>query len=277
VATLDCVSDGRVEFGLGRSASRQELEGFGVDPNRTRAMLEEAMDHVVGCWTHERFGFEGETWSMPERVVIPKPVQQPHPPLWIATTTPDGHRWVGRMGVGVLSFAVGVPPEDLIPRVAAYREGLAECERPKGLVRNERVATFTMVHCAATNEQAFAEAEASMVWYVRRGSRQVAELADYVRRYSEDGKDLGSYFYAGRAEKIQASGAMEALDFGYLRDHHAAMVGDPERCIEIARRYEAAGCDLLFCLVNPYAIPHDQVMQSIELLGKHVIPELDRD
>ena len=54
------------------------------------------------------------------------------------------------------------------------------------------------------------------------------------------------------------------------------MVGDPDRCIEIARRYEAAGCDLLFCLLNPYKIPHEQVMKSIEMLGKYVIPELDR-
>ncbi|MBW2427205.1 MAG: LLM class flavin-dependent oxidoreductase [Deltaproteobacteria bacterium] len=276
-ATLDCVSDGRVEFGLGRSASRLELEGFGVDPNATRDMLEEAMDHVVGCWTNETHGFEGRFWSMPQRTVVPKPVQQPHPPLWIATTTPDGHRWVGGMGTGVLSFAVGVPPEDLIPRVEAYREGLARCTQPKGLFRNEQVATFTMVHCAPTSDQAFDEAADSMIWYVRRGSKQVADLADYARRFSEDGENLGSYFYARRAEKTQASGALEAMDFGYLRDHHAAMVGDPDRCIEIAKRYEAAGCDVLFCLMNPYAIPHEQVMQSIELIGRHVIPAFDTD
>jgi alkanesulfonate monooxygenase SsuD/methylene tetrahydromethanopterin reductase-like flavin-dependent oxidoreductase (luciferase family) len=208
---------------------------------------------------------------------VPKPVQQPHPPLWIATTTPDGHRWVGGMGTGVLSFAVGVPPEDLIPRVEAYREGLARCTQPKGLFRNEQVATFTMVHCAPTSDQAFDEAADSMIWYVRRGSKQVADLADYARRFSEDGENLGSYFYARRAEKTQASGALEAMDFGYLRDHHAAMVGDPDRCIEIAKRYEAAGCDVLFCLMNPYAIPHEQVMQSIELIGRHVIPAFDTD
>ena len=54
------------------------------------------------------------------------------------------------------------------------------------------------------------------------------------------------------------------------------MVGDPDRCIEIAKRYEAAGCDLLFCLLNPYKMTHEQVMNSLEHLGKHVIPELDK-
>jgi alkanesulfonate monooxygenase SsuD/methylene tetrahydromethanopterin reductase-like flavin-dependent oxidoreductase (luciferase family) len=63
---------------------------------------------------------------------------------------------------------------------------------------------------------------------------------------------------------------------GFIRDTGAAMVGDPARCIELAKRYEAAGCDLLFCLLNPYKLTHAQVMSSIELLGKHVIPALDR-
>jgi alkanesulfonate monooxygenase SsuD/methylene tetrahydromethanopterin reductase-like flavin-dependent oxidoreductase (luciferase family) len=76
--------------------------------------------------------------------------------------------------------------------------------------------------------------------------------------------------------QAKQSGALGQLSFDYIRDAGAAMVGDPDRCIELARRYEAAGCDLLFCLVNPYKLTHPQVMRSIELLGKHVIPELDR-
>ena len=71
------------------------------------------------------------------------------------------------------------------------------------------------------------------------------------------------------------AGALD-IPFDYIRDSGAAVVGDPDRCVEIATRYEAAGCDLLLCLGNPYDVPHDAVMRSIELLGKHVIPELDR-
>jgi alkanesulfonate monooxygenase SsuD/methylene tetrahydromethanopterin reductase-like flavin-dependent oxidoreductase (luciferase family) len=63
------------------------------------------------------------------------------------------------------------------------------------------------------------------------------------------------------------------MKFALFYEIPAAMVGDPDRCIEIAKRYEAAGCDVLLCLGNPYNMPHDQVMASIELLGKHVIPE----
>ena len=89
-------------------------------------------------------------------------------------------------------------------------------------------------------------------------------------------KDLGTYHYTADAKRVVESGALNALTFDYIKEAPAAMVGDPERCIEIAKRYQAAGCDLLFCLLNPYKIPHEQVMTSIELIGKHVIPALDR-
>jgi len=274
VATLDNISNGRVEFGTGRSATRLELEGFGVNPHDTRAMLGEAIDHIVGCWTDDEHEFAGQYWNMPKRRVLPKPVQKPHPPIWSATTSTDGHYEVGKMGVGLLSFAVGVPPEDLIPRVAAYRQGQSECAKPKGLVRNQRVATFTMAHCAADDARAFAEAAESMVWYPKKGVSQIAAVADYARKFQED---LGTYHYADDMKKVESSGSLDHLTFDYIRDSGAAMVGGPDRCIEIAKRYEKAGCDLLFCLLNPYKMTHEQVLSSLEHLGKYVIPELDKE
>ncbi len=274
VAMLDNLSGGRVEFGTGRSATRLELEGFGINPHETREMLGEAIDHIVQCWTEDEAEFEGKYWSMPRRRVHPKPVQDPHPPIWSATTSEDGHFEVGKMGAGLLSFAVGVPPEDLIPRIAAYRKGQAECTKPKGKLRNERVVTFTMAHCAATTEQACADAEESMVWYPKHGVRIISETADYARQFQED---LGTYHYTEQSKEVVKSGASDLITMDYIKEVGAAMVGDPDRCIEIAKRYEAAGCDLLFCLLNPYNMTHEQVMSSIEHLGKYVIPELDQD
>jgi alkanesulfonate monooxygenase SsuD/methylene tetrahydromethanopterin reductase-like flavin-dependent oxidoreductase (luciferase family) len=272
VAMLDNLSGGRVEFGTGRSATRLELEGFGINPHDTREMLSEAIDHIVGCWTEDEYSFDGKYWSMPPRRVHPKPVQDPHPPIWSATTSPSGHYEVGKMGVGLLSFAVGVPPEDMIPRVEAYRKGQADCKKPKGVTRNDQIVTFTMAHCAATNEKAFAEAEESMVWYPKAGARMIGETADYARQFQED---LATYDYTEQTKQLDKSGALDALTFDYIKESGAAMVGDPDRCIEIAKRYEACGCDLLFCLLNPYDMTHAQVMSSIEHLGKYVIPEFE--
>jgi alkanesulfonate monooxygenase SsuD/methylene tetrahydromethanopterin reductase-like flavin-dependent oxidoreductase (luciferase family) len=269
VAVLDLLSDGRVEFGTGRSATRSEMEGFGIDPNDTRGMWREALDMIVGAWTQDEFEFEGEHWSMPKRRVLPKPRQDPHPPIWAATTSLESHRMVGQLGLGLCSFSVGVPPEELKPKVEEYRRGLAECKEPVGAFINDRAATFTMVHCADDNERAFAEAAESMEWYPAAGAKAIASVADWMK-----GKDLGSYSYAADIATMRDAGGLEALSFDYIRDTGAAMVGDPKRCIEIGERYRASGCDMLFCLVNPYKIPHKAVMRSIELLGEHVIPAL---
>ncbi|TMA35015.1 MAG: LLM class flavin-dependent oxidoreductase [Deltaproteobacteria bacterium] len=269
VAVLDLLSDGRVEFGTGRSATRAELEGFGIDPKHTRAMWQESLEHIVGCWTNDEYSFHGTYWSMPRRRVLPKPLQDPHPPIWGATTSLEGHRTIGRLGIGLCSFSVGLPPESFQEKVAEYRKGIAECPKPIGKFMNNQAATFTMVHCADTNERAFADAAESMVWYPTVGARQIASLADWM-----EGRDLGNYAYAGDIKQSRDSGTLDQMNFDYIRDSGAAMVGDPARCVEIGERYAASGCDMLLCLVNPYKIPHKAVMRSIELIGAKVIPAL---
>ena len=267
-AVLDLISNGRVEVGTGRSSTRAELEGFDIDPHATREMWSEALHHIVGAWTNDLYQADGKHWRMgAPRRVIPKPLQKPHPPLWGATSSPDGHREIGRHGLGLCSFTVGVPPEDLVDRIQLYRDGLAECTQPVGKFKNEQAATFTMVHCANTNDEAFSNASESFPWYVQTAVSLIASLADWMA-----GQDLGTYSYADQLRAVRESGGLDHLTFDFLKDTGSAVVGDPDRCIEIAKRYEAAGCDLLLCLVNPYKIPHEEVMKSIELLGRHVLP-----
>jgi len=267
-AVLDLLSGGRVEFGAGRSSTRAELEGFGINPHETREMWEEALTHIVGSWTEDVHEFEGKYWQMPPRRVLPKPRQKPHPPLWGATSSDDGHRVMGEAGVGLCSFTVGLPPETLQGRIQSYRDGLARCTKPIGKFVNDRAATFTMVHCAPTNEEACAVAKESFEWYPKHGAGLIASVGEWL-----EGKELGTFDYAGQALEHQRAGHFDFMTFDYLRDSGASVVGDPEACVAACKRYEAAGCDLLLCLFNPYKIPHEKVMQSIELIGKYVIPE----
>ena len=120
-------------------------------------------------WTNDEYEFEGEFWSMPKRRVLPKPRQDPHPPIWGATSSVPGHYEIGKRGIGLCSFTVGSPPEDLAERIETYRKGQADCDQPVGLFRNERAATFTMVHCNEDNEKARAASEESFVWYPKFG------------------------------------------------------------------------------------------------------------
>jgi alkanesulfonate monooxygenase SsuD/methylene tetrahydromethanopterin reductase-like flavin-dependent oxidoreductase (luciferase family) len=272
VAVLDLISGGRVDFGTGRSSTRAELEGFGVDVKTARGQWAEAIQHVVGCWTNDEYEFEGEHWSMPKRRVHPKPRQKPHPPIFGATSSEDGHYEVGKAGIGLCSFTVGVPPEELVPRIERYRQGQADCTQPLGVERNERVATFTMVLCAPTDDEADEVARESFEWYPATGARAIASVAEWL---NEQNQELGTYSYAGDAKKLDDEGLLGQITYEYIRDSGSAVVGDPDRCLESAKKYEEVGVDLLLCLVNPYKIPHEKVMQTIELMGKHVIPEFD--
>lgn len=83
VATLDILSNGRVDFGTGRSGTPTELEGFGVESSQSKAMWDEAVRIIPRMWTEDPFCYDGEFFSMPARSIWPKPVQKPHPPMWV--------------------------------------------------------------------------------------------------------------------------------------------------------------------------------------------------
>jgi len=269
-SVLDLLSDGRVDLGTGRSSTRAELEGFGVDPARTRAMWQEAISHVVACWTNDEVELDGEFWSLPRRRVHPKPIQRPHPPIWGATSSEEGHRQVGSLGLGLCSFAVGVSPDEVKAKVDIYREAVEACTEPIGAFVNDRAATFTMALCARDRQFALDAARESFEWYPKAGARQIATMTDWM---AERHQDLGSYAYAADMKKIDEEGALDLLTLEYLVEANACVLGTPEDCIKTCRLYEQAGIDLLLCLVNPLKIPHEVVMQTIELMGTEVIPE----
>jgi alkanesulfonate monooxygenase SsuD/methylene tetrahydromethanopterin reductase-like flavin-dependent oxidoreductase (luciferase family) len=269
VAVLDLISNGRVDFGTGRSSTRPELEGFGIDPSQTRAMWQEAIEHVVGIWTHDDYEFEGTYWQMPRRRVHPKPLQKPHPPLWGATSSEDGHRQVGALGLGLCSFAVGVSPTEVKKKVDIYREAVRACSSPVGAYVHDNAATFTMAVCAGDRGRALEAARESFEWYPKTGARLIGSLTDWM---AEQHQDLGSYAYARDLKATDDQGMLDLLSLEYLIDTNACVIGTPDECVEMCRQYEEAGIDLLLCLVNPYKVSHEAVMETIELMGTEVIP-----
>jgi alkanesulfonate monooxygenase SsuD/methylene tetrahydromethanopterin reductase-like flavin-dependent oxidoreductase (luciferase family) len=269
VAVLDLLSDGRVEFGTGRSATRMELEGFGIHPDEARPMWQEGLEMALGAMTNDEFSFDGTYWQMPPRRVLPKPLQDPHPPVWAATASDRGHRLIGELGLGLLSFAVGTPPEELKRRIDIYRRGIAACEKPMGAFVNDQAASFTMVNVAPTTEEAVDQASESFTWYPKHGAQIIGSVAQWLEEMEED---LGTYDYLASLSETVEQGLHEHLTMDYLMDTNACVCGDPDRAIEMFKAYEATGCDLVFCLFNPYSVSHEACMQTIEMMGEHVIP-----
>ena len=126
VALLDQLTDGRIEFGTGRS-NAYEQTGLGIDPRDTRSLWNESINMLPKIWTSDEYEYEGEHWSVPKRRVLPKPFQQPHPRMYLACTSEDSFRLAAQKGIGVLSSA-SYAVEVLKEKVQIYRDALKDCE-----------------------------------------------------------------------------------------------------------------------------------------------------
>ena len=150
-AVLDILSNGRMELGTGRSTTAQELDGFNVDYDRTRDEVKEALEIIVKAWTEEILEYDGKLMKVPPRRVVPKPMQKPHPPMWMACVAPDSYEMAGDRGLGVLSFNFNW--EQVRQMMAAYRAACAQRSNQIPKVVNEAFAGVAIVHVAENREE----------------------------------------------------------------------------------------------------------------------------
>jgi len=122
-AFVDVMSGGRLELGLARSGGT-EWETFQIDPETSRDQLREALHMVPRMWTQNSFKWESELASIPERDIVPKPLQRPHPPLWQTATSPESFRMAGELGVGVLGTTLLTPLDATAALLVEYDRGL---------------------------------------------------------------------------------------------------------------------------------------------------------
>jgi alkanesulfonate monooxygenase SsuD/methylene tetrahydromethanopterin reductase-like flavin-dependent oxidoreductase (luciferase family) len=267
IAVLDIMSNGRVNFGTGRSITHQELGGFGVDPALSRPMWDEALSIIPKMWQTDSFSHEGKFFNIPPRNVIPKPIQKPHPPIFMATTQPDSFQLAGEKGVGCLGFLMAVELPSLKRRIDAYRAAMAACENPVGAFKNEHVGVFLLALCAKTNQEARRIAEESVNWYLQ----QTFEIFAQWKPKEGDPIPAGYEWYANSMLRSDAKAAAR-MQFDYLWENDLILVGDPDRICELIQKYEGIGVDELLMFKQFGRVPHDAIMDSIKLMSKHVLP-----
>ena len=266
VATVDILSGGRVEWGTGRSTPMEQT-AFGVPRDESRAQWEEAIEAVVGMWEQERFSFDGTYLKFPERVVTPKPVQDPHPPCWMAATTAGSAAVAGGRGLGLLSFSILQPLDAMAEQIRQYR---AAAENPSPLTRvtTNKVAAYTLVHCAPTMAAAEEHGIWDSVWWWYKNLAEFT-LEWELPNVSQEERDRIFPFL-----QRQMSGEFDAREFD---EADMIVVGDPDRCIEKMRRYAELGVDQLICYVQFGQLEHDAIMENLTLLGREVIPVIERE
>jgi alkanesulfonate monooxygenase SsuD/methylene tetrahydromethanopterin reductase-like flavin-dependent oxidoreductase (luciferase family) len=283
IATLDLLSGGRVEFGTGEGSSEAELGGFGVDPADKRAMWEEGTRVAVRCMTETPFtGHAGEFVTVPPRNIVPKPLQRPHPPVWVACSRRETIHLAAQHGLGALAFAF-FDPEEARHWVNDYYATLEEEGVPLGDAVNANLATVTTFFCHQDEEEA-----------IRRGSEGVNFIgyslghyyvfgkhhpgrtdvwADYQQRRAERGYDPAAVGVAeGHGDRLGAKAVEEGVSG--LR----GAMGTPDQVRDYLRRYEQCGVDQVILALTAGKNRHEHIMESLELFAREVMPEfVDRE
>jgi len=275
VATLDLVSDGRVEFGTGESSSASELGGFGVPRDAKRAMWEETLDAVTRMFTEEPFaGYDGQFLRMPPRNVVPKPLQKPHPPLWVACSRRETIHLAARSGIGALSFSFA-EPEDAAHWVAEYYDLIAseECV-PRGFAVNPNVAVVLpmMLHPdeATAIDRGIDGAHffGYSLGHYYGGSPHLAGVTDLWRSFGENRTEQGFAREIVSADAAPLAVRLLQAGLGSLR----GAIGTPAQVSELIARYEAAGVDQVMFVLQAGNNRHEHICESIELFAREVLP-----
>jgi alkanesulfonate monooxygenase SsuD/methylene tetrahydromethanopterin reductase-like flavin-dependent oxidoreductase (luciferase family) len=292
-AWLDVISGGRLELGLARSGGA-EWEAFGVDGDRTRAEIAETFRMLPRMWIQDAFAWESEWIQVPEREIVPKPVQRPHPPLWQTVTGPESCGRAGRLGVGMLGSALFSPLWHVPAALESHRRGLAETEAAPESV-NRGSAMFTFVHCAESRQAAIeSRAAEAALWFMNEAPSVFRVPRDnwlgLIRGVQGDGGaslPLLDGPEAGPSEAelndpvplialMNRQRAGQRLDpvevFEVVEAYDTCVIGDVETCVRKLRAFEETGLDRVMCLMQFGQLPHAAVLRSIELMGKAVLP-----
>jgi alkanesulfonate monooxygenase SsuD/methylene tetrahydromethanopterin reductase-like flavin-dependent oxidoreductase (luciferase family) len=273
IATLDLVSNGRVDFGTGESSSAAELGGFLVDRSQKRELWHESIDHITRMFVEEPYA--GSDW-MPPRNVLPKPLQKPHPPMWAACSQRESIRLAAQCGMGALSYRFA-EPEDAAEWVREYYEIIAseDCV-PAGFSVNPALAVVMPMMLA--------EDEATAVERGIDGARFFSfSLGHYygptphtvgVTNVWE--RFLASKDESGRArEGVTAEGAPLAGKMAQAGEKSSlrGAVGTPEQVSDLVRRHEEAGVDQIIFVPQAGNNSHEHICESLELFAAQVMPE----
>lgn len=265
IGTLDILSNGRVEFGTGRSLAELELEGFGIDPADSRPMWAESMEFLQGLWgsDEELYKFEGKYFQMPPRQILPRPIQKPHPPMWLAATSPASYELAGEYGLGVLGFAMGSNAEQMGRRLERWRAAMDASTR-EHVVQNRNAGVFMMAFCAKTDEEARAKCEKAFVEYLD------VTIDVFIRWGRHRELPPGYEWYAKLLDRAKDQSAM--LKFDHLVDNKMILVGSPDTLCEIISGFQDVGATQMIMAMQLGEIPHEDAMSSIKLFGDAVIP-----
>jgi alkanesulfonate monooxygenase SsuD/methylene tetrahydromethanopterin reductase-like flavin-dependent oxidoreductase (luciferase family) len=260
IAALDLVSRGRVEFGTGESASSTELEPFGVAYGEKRAMWEEAIRAIIPMFKDGGTEYHGKYFHQPLRNVLPKPLQKPHPPLWVACSALETIEMAGRRGLGALAFQF-LSADAAHAWVHAYYNAFVKRQEKLADYRvNPNIALTSYFMCAETDEEARRRADGipffqfALRFYGQSSTRErpapgTVNLWDEYKKWKRENPE------------------------GLQRALRGGLIGSPETIRRKLQRFETSHIDQVILLNQAGKNTHAHICESLELFAREVMPE----
>lgn len=291
---LDILSDGRLDVGVGRGATVQETAAFGIDSSETQPQLEETLRMLPHLWTDDVFDWDSDLITVPPRPIRPRPVQVPHPPLYVACTKSATLAMAGRFGIGALALGFA-GPDDIAEKNAIYRKAIAD-RQPHDVVGHEPLDHLSAL-CPAIvlddrdvarqigfrGQRFFVE---SIDHWARGGPVPNADTADvsnedHLRATGERvraSRTVSSYI---GSERIEVATEIEQADVKHSKGEHHYNVnqayGNVDDAIEYVERLRDAGADEIMFLMQMGTVPHQVILETIRNIGEHVLPHFRRN
>jgi len=257
-ALVDVLSNGRLDFGAGRGLFAFEYDGMGISQNESRQRFEENTEVILRAWQEERLTFAGQFTNVTDLSVLPRPVQKPHPPLYVAALSPESYEWAARKGYNILQVPYPLPFEVTQGQIAQYKANL---QKHGYSVKDKEVIVLLHGYIGETAQQAKAEAEGPLMDYVGL----VASLmptkvkSDQYKAYT------------------QFAPTVKALTYEVLYNERT-LIGDPDQAIakleHLQREFQM---DQFIFFLNWGRMDHQHTVRSMERFAKYVLPHFQKN
>lgn len=256
VATLDHLTNGRLEYGIGRSGLPSHYGGFNIDMSEGRQLFNENLDIMLQAWTTERFSYHGKYHHYDDITIVPRPLQQPYPPIRMAATSTETFPLVGARGFSLFAASRNTAVPNLSPNIRAYRDAMQAHGHP---LRPGDVALLFPVYVGETHDAAYATPQHSAMNFYRM-------LRDDTYRLFNGNIPPEHHARMQRYESVTYQEVYDDL----------ALFGTPDEVIaKIRWVQDETGFDNLLCWMNCGSrLSYEQVQRSLRLFAEEVMPAL---
>jgi natural product biosynthesis luciferase-like monooxygenase protein len=259
-AFIDILSNGRVDLGIGRGYQPHEYAGYGVDQSRSKDIFRESVEVLQQCWTKESFSYDGEFYKFQDLSMFPRPLQQPHPPVWMASVSEESFAMCGRYGFNLLCSPIfGFNVQTGANQIEQYRQALRNNGRdPKDF----GIGAVSLTYVADTTEQAMSEFEDGVMWYMKTFQKYVST-------------PKGTPTIQGYELYAQIRDLLDLAQWELLIKAGAVVCGSPDQVVDqIGAMSDQCGFTEYLAWTRVGGLAADRVDHSMELMASKVIPQL---